>query len=74
MHTSIGAKLFNGKLDYCLKVDDPITNVKNRGVNKPHFSVLCTSPVEQYLKNMGVMAITKQFNRQNDKINMVQIY
>ena len=24
MHTSIGEKLFIGKLDYCLKVDEPI--------------------------------------------------
>ena len=26
MHTSIGAKLFICKLDYCLKVDEPSTN------------------------------------------------
>ena len=25
MHTSIGAKLIIGKLDYCLKVDEPST-------------------------------------------------
>ena len=31
MHTSIGAKLFFGKLDYCLKVDEPSTN---RGVGR----------------------------------------
>ena len=30
MHTSIGAKLFNGKLDYFLKVDEPSTNAKKK--------------------------------------------
>ena len=28
IHTSIGAKLFIGNLDYCLKVDEPSTNAK----------------------------------------------
>ena len=31
MHTSIGAKLFICKLDYCLKVDEPSTNAKKMG-------------------------------------------
>ena len=29
MDASIGAKLFIGKLDYYLKVDEPSTNAKN---------------------------------------------
>ena len=32
MHTSIGAKLFICKLDYCLKVDEPSTNAKKNGI------------------------------------------
>ena len=31
MHTSIGAKLFICKLDYCLKVDEPGTNANKIG-------------------------------------------
>ena len=31
MHTSIGAKRFICKLDYCLKVDEPSTNAKKMG-------------------------------------------
>ena len=31
MHTSIGAKLFICKLDYCLKVDEPSPNAKKMG-------------------------------------------
>ena len=33
---------------------------KTRGVDKPHFSVLCSSPVVHYLKSVAVMAITYQ--------------
>ena len=32
MHTSIGANLFICKLDYCLKVGEPSTNVKKYGI------------------------------------------
>ena len=33
MHTSVGAKLFiGGKLDYCLKVDEPSTNAKKKRI------------------------------------------
>ena len=31
MHTSIGAKLFICKLEYCLKVNEPSTNTKKMG-------------------------------------------
>ena len=31
MHTSMGAKLFISKLDYCLKVDESSTNAKKTG-------------------------------------------
>ena len=44
MHTSIGAKLFICKLDYCLKVDEPSTNAKKMGyicVIALKFSVKC---------------------------------
>ena len=32
MHTCLGAKLFIGKLDYCLKVDEPNPNAKKNGM------------------------------------------
>ena len=32
MYTSIGAKLFICKLDYCLKVDESSTNAKKNGI------------------------------------------
>ena len=32
MHTSIRAKLFICKLDYCLKVSEPSTNAKKKGI------------------------------------------
>ena len=31
MHSSIGAKLCIGKLDYCLKVDEPSSIAKEKG-------------------------------------------
>ena len=33
---------------------------RTRGVDEPHFSVICSSPVEQYLNSVAVMAITYQ--------------
>ena len=46
MHTSIGAKLFIGRSDYCLKVDEPSTNAKKNGICEricSKFSVKCES-------------------------------
>ena len=50
MHTSIGAKIFIGKLNYCLKVDEPSTNAKKkRGICVcicSKFSVKCEAKVD----------------------------
>ena len=35
MHTSIGAKLFICKLNYCLNVDEPSTNAQKNGILSP---------------------------------------
>ena len=56
----IGAKPFNGKLDYCLKVDEPSINAKNGIIDRncSKFSVKCEASHKNIVKIDFLMLAT----------------
>ena len=77
MHTSIGAKLFICKLEYCLKVDEPSTNAKKKGICVricSKFSVKYEASHKTYCKSRLLNACRLQIGRVGTYRQVLHLY